>query len=908
MGGRRLRTLLYVSAAVIAALAVTGISAAAGSPRQPGPQADGSVLVTDGRTITPAGIHATFSGRPTAVAVSPDGRTAAVLTQGPNSHYTPGFHPINVVDLSDGHIIQQFDDGDPSSSYAGIAYSPDGQHLYASASDGRILDADVSSTGTLSNGSWIDLPDGPQGNPYPGGLAVSPDGGTLYAALSRSNQLGVIDTATGKQVAAVPTGNAPYSVLLDGGIAYVSDQGGRPANPGEFTEHSAGTAIVADQATGRPATGAVTAVDTATRAVVASIPAGLQPTGMALDGHYLLVTATSSDAVDVIDTRSNTVVRKIPVTPFPNAPYGSQPDAVAVLPGNRLAVALAGDNALAIYNWTTPQAPAALDGLVPTAWLPGDLALDTARGSLVVADVRGQGDLGPLVTRTSPIAKATGHYTHAYLGEADIIGYPGPQDLAQGTARVSVDNHWNRAATSTRSCGGTAASALPFMAKSGQRSPIKHVFYIIKENNSYDSILGDDPRGNGDPALADLGGNLTPNHHALANQFVLLDNTYVSGEDSANGHQWDDQADDSAYLEKETFDQSSPRSYPSAGGDPLAYLPSGFLWEDATRCGLWVRDFGEYADQFTGPSGTFGDYLDWYHDAMVLEGKQQGPLTHPLGQWQAHSDVPSNDPLLERDYPPFDLRIPDQYRTDIWLRDFQHDEATGQLPNLEMLWFSNDHTDGYTPDQPTPQAAVADNDYALGRVVDAISHSRFWESSAIFVIEDDTQNAVDHVDGARTPAYVISPWVKHGMVDSSFHTTVDMVRTIEDVLGLPAMNQEDIAASPMSELFGATADQAPYDAVPNQAPLDQVNPSPSQIPSALPGATPAQLALARSWSQWSAQALGHGSGLSHPDIADPDMLNHAKWYALHQFRTPYPGDHAVLTPGQVRTAEHGSGK
>jgi len=928
-----------------------------------GRQANGSVVTSTRQVITPVGRQVAFRGRPNAVAVSPDGTTAAFLT----AYYKA----IMVVDLAAGTVKQEFAPGDNSASFDGIVYARDGRRLYASLASGKILIATVGTTGTLSLGALVSLPQ-PTGNPYPGGLALSADGKTLYVALSRDNALGVFDLSTQKLVAEIPVGNAPHSVALAGGKAYVTDEGGRRAVPGDFTNDSGGAAIVANRGSGGATTGTVSVVDLAARTTTRTIAVGLHPTALYVHNQDLFVANTNSDTISVIDTTRDQVVKTITVQPFPHAPFGSSPNALAMLPGQRLVVSLGRNNALAVYDWQGASMPVRFAGLVPTGWYPGGLATDRRGNRLVVANVKGVGSLGPpQAVGPSPDTRRVGPYVHSYLGSASLIPYPTTRELARDTTRVVRNNGWDRLGDESNlradnTGGDVPARAIPL--RIGDPSTIKHVFYIIKENRTYDQILGDIGRGNSDPSLTVFGLDVTPNHHALATEFPLLDNLYASGSNSADGHQWTDQAMAPDYLEK-AFG-SFVRSYPFNGGDSLAYLPTGFLWQDALRQGRTVRNYGEYANQFTGPQGQYGTWSDWYHDALILDGQEQGQLHAPLGTFQTRSDVPSNDRLLDRNFPPFDTGIPDQYRYQIFLRDFNRYVENGTLPSLSLMELPADHTSGTAPGYPSPRAQVADNDLALGKIVDTISHSPYWRDSAIFVVEDDAQNGVDHVDGHRTVGFVISPYARRGIVDSTYYTQIDIVRTIEQILGLPPMNQMDLAATPMRDAFTNTPDDRPFDALPNTVPLDELNPDPNATPSptavatvsatipatvtptvtptvaasatipatVTPTVTPTVAASATAttpaatttmptstsmvsatgpttatptadgstaqaaWASASA-AMFHGARFI-PDGPDERLLNRAIWYSVKGYTTPYPGDKAVLTPQEVLDQDH----
>jgi len=823
-----------------------------------GRQSDGSVVLPTNQTITPAGRQVEFPGRPNAVSLRPDGKTAAVLNSAGDD--------LVVVDMASGAIKQRFaQPGD--SSFAGLLYSPDGKKLYASQAGGTLLIASVAPEGSLSLDARVALPQR-SGNPYPGGVALSEDGATLYVALSRNNTLGVFDLATRKLVAEIPVGNAPHSVVLSGGKAYVSNRGGRPAREGDFTNNSSGTEIVADPESGAAITGTVSVVDLATRLEIKSVEVGLHPTGMHLEGKDLFVANTNSDTLSVVDTERDVVAKTIEVAVFPGAPYGSSPNALTMIPGEdpeepeerRLVVSLGRNNALALYRWEGAAEVVRFEGLVPTGGYPASVAVDATAKQLIVANNTGASTAGaPRVSQNT--------------ASASIIPFPTGDQMEGYTAQVNNNNDWTRIEASVRKPDSKPKPPQPVPVKIGDPSTIKHVFYIIKENRTYDQFLGDEPRGEGDPSLAMFGGQVTPNHHKLAREFPLLDNTYVSGRLSADGHQWATQAYVTDYLEK-AFG-GFVRSYPFNGGDSLAYSPAGFLWENATQHGTSVRAYGEYANEFRGPSARFGRWADWYRDYQILRGEASGELHVEPGEFETHSDVPSLDRLLHRPYPPYTNAIPDVYRSEVFLKEFKEYERNGNLPSLVMMQLNTDHTSGTAANFPTPRAQVADNDLALGRVVEAISKSRYWKDSAIFVIEDDTQTGLDHVDGHRTPAYVISPWVKRGVVDSTYYTQIDMVRTIEQILGLRPMNQMDLAATPMRSLFTKTPNNTPYTAAPNEIPLDEMNPG-SVPPGEGPPVEASQCSTAAPLAGASTTLPPFTRSSTRPDVVEGDTYHFVK--------------------------------
>jgi YVTN family beta-propeller protein len=844
-----------------------------------GRQDDGTVVTPTGQRLTPAGEQTEFAGRPLDIAVRPDGKTAALLNAQGSA--------IVVLELATNKVLQSYAVSGASASFAGIAYAGDGKELYASSSNGKLVRAAVGDNGTISGAHTIALTGGHNANPYPGGLAPSADGRSLYVALSQDNALGVVDLAGEKLVSEIAVGNAPHAVVIKGGKAYVTDQGGRPAEPGEFTNGSAGSEVVADPQTGGVTTGAVSVVDLAAGRNLGDIRTGLQPTGATLHGDHLFVANSLDDTVSVIDTRSDHIVQTIDVHPIGRALLGSQPNAVTFVGEDTLAVGLGRNNAVGLYRWKGADKPAAFKGLVPTGWYPTAVAVDSARNRMLVANGKGVGSLGP--------ADASGgHRVQALVGSASFIPVPDDKALASYTEKVLRNDNLSSSQADNHPRQNVAPVPVP--ARIGEPSTIKHVFYIIKENRTYDQVLGDVGRGNSDPKLTMFGQQVTPNQHALAGRFPLLDNFYADGDLSADGHQWAVQANVPDYLEK-AFG-GFVRSYPYNGGDAMAYTKSGFLWDNALRHNKSVSIFGEYANKFSPTNGQpIGSWLDWYHDYQVMSGQATGPLHAPPGSFKATSDVPQVDKLLQRDYSPDQLGIPDQHRAQVFKKQFDNWVRDNNLPNLVVVHQNEDHTAGAARDLPTPRAMVADNDLAVGKMVDWISHSQYWKDSAIFVTEDDAQAGVDHVDGHRTTGYVISPWTKQGgVVDSHFGSQVNMVRTIEQILGLSPMNQMDMAATPMRDLFATTPDLRPYDVLPNQVPLDEMNPGSTP---ADPGSAPVTMTpMQKQWVDAS-DAMKFTDPATPPDQADWNVLSHAIWYATKGYDTPYPGEQKVLSPNEV---------
>jgi YVTN family beta-propeller protein len=874
-----------------------------------GRQSDGSVVVTTNQFITPAGRIVEFRGRPLAVAFHPDGRTAVFLDG--------TYQALIVADVDAWTVKQEFTAAGDSASFTGLVYSPDGRRLYASQATGRPIVADVAPDGGLALNRFITtLPASPipypgreDRDPYPAGLALSDDGATLYAVLSRNNSLAAVDVDTGQLIAEIPVGNAPHGVVVSGARAYVSNQGGRRARRAEFTNDSSGTDVVASPRSGHAVTGTMSVVDLEQLREVATIQVGLHPTAMAVDNGRLFVANTNSDSISMVDLERNRVVRTIAVDPFPGALLGASPNALAAHDGH-LVVSLGRANALALFRLGSYQwGSSSLIGLIPTGWYPSALAVDHRSGRLIVVNGKGVGSLGPAATvGPFPPTNKTGRWVHSNQGSAALVEADDLRLLAAHTRQVFVNNGWDKLrgdqpyrrgedGRSWRVVQPRRGRPVPIPERLGEPSVFKHVFYIIKENRTYDQVFGALPQGNGDATLVQFGRDVTPNQHALAEQFVLFDNLYDSGSNSADGHQWVTQAFAPDYIEK-SFGGFT-RTYPFNGGDALAYMPSGFLWDNAIRHGRSVRVYGEYVNglrasgEEMGPwSTTFlghgvsdaGVWLDFYQDAQLLAASRDDEMHVQL---EAHSDVPSLEAIINKKYPPYHMVIPDQYRVEVFLREFNRYVANRNLPDLVIMALTNDHTEGTRANYPTPRAMVADNDLALGRVVEAISNSPYWKDSIIVVIEDDAQNGVDHVDGHRTIGFVISPYTKRAYVDSHYYTQINLIRAMEQILGLPPMNQMDLAVEPTSlrHAFTRTPDFTPFQALPSGVPLDDLNPS----PSALTG-------LPLAWT-----LASNKMDFSRPDSAGEDHLNRAIWYATKGFDVPYPGDGRVLSPGEVES-------
>lgn len=807
--------------------------------RKPGHQSDGSILLPTGQEIRPAGSHLEVSDRPMGMTLSPDGKVMAVST---GSNFSA--RSLHLVDPITWQVKQSIPLKD---SFVGLAFSAEGDRIFVGGGRAQCVYVFArQSSGKFALEREIAIPDSD-----PSGLSLSRDGTTLYVALNLKHALGVVDVASGS-VREVDTGVYPFTTVLstDGHYVYVSNWGGRKPRPGDPTdgEHP----VVVDPRTGIAASGSVSIYDRISDSVVAEIETGLHPCSLALspDGKLLYVTNANSDSVTVIDVGSRSVARTLDVRLFSGAPLGSSPNALAVSPdGKTLYVANAADNAVAVVDPT--KSKGGVRGFIPTGWYPMAVALDANGQSLFVASGYGFGSIAPARAGRKP---ETGRSFSDRKGViSKIATLDALRELSAGTRTVMQGDH----AAAMRGERFRPTAGHPIPVNVGDPSPIKHVIYVIKENRTYDQILGDLPQGNGDAALVHFGRDVTPNHHAIAEEFVLLDNFYVAGDQSSLGHRWSTQGYASDYNHRFGNDRRDL--------SPMLFAPTDFLWDNAKKHGKSVLSYGERGRNRISPAGsTWMDfYQDWKSGANRIEVEAWTPVVGLQG-------------VLVPDYPAYGLNIPDQVRAEIFLRDFRKFEEDGNLPELIVLLLPADHTSGSAPGSPTPRAMVADNDLALGRVVEAVSKSKYWPSTAVFVVEDDAQAGLDHVDGHRTVALVASPYTKRGAVDSTFYNTINMYRTIEQILGLTPQNQFDLAAEPMFSIFQSEPDLSPYALRQNKIALDEMNP-PAQ---ALKG-------IAREHAIASAKM-----NFTEPDAAPEQLLNRIVWHSVKGYQTRYPEEFA----------------
>jgi DNA-binding beta-propeller fold protein YncE len=843
------------------------------------------------QVLTPLGRIVELPGlRPQGLALSPDGRS--LIVSGKTSE-------LVVVDPVAGTIRQRValpgegqaepqpgvvspnilePDKKGQLSYTGLIFSRDGRKIFLSNVNGSIKVFAVGDDGAVRPSHSFPLPlaNAPRRKEeIPSGLALSADGARLYVCANLSNQLLELDAATGRVLRTFPVGVAPYDVVLAGGKAYVSNWGGRRPGEGDHTGPAGrGTVVRVTPDTHIANEGSVSVVPLAASGGEGAkeILTGLHASALAVspNGHYVVCANAAADNLSVIDTRSDAVVETIWVKPKPSELLGASPNALVFEPsGRRLYVANGTQNAVAVVRFDPADRESKLEGLIPVGWFPAALVYDAVRQSIYAANLKGlpEGKQKPSAGNAAA-ATATGFTSKQFSGSLSLVAVPVAADLPKLSETV-WRNLRREALVQSRlpARPGQPVRAIP--ERSGEPSRIKHVVYIIKENRTYDQVFGALKGGNGDPSLCIFGEEITPNQHKLVRDFVLLDNTYCAGILSADGHQWSTTAFATDYMEKSFA--GFPRSYPDGMGvdedDALAYAPSGFLWDNAVKHGVTVRNYGEFmAPAVRWADGRKGvpDFLSCYR---TWKGEKQEAV------FASYPMVESLRAFSPTGYVGWAMEVPDQVRADFILRELRDFEARGEFPALTLICLPNDHTSGTKAGSPTPAACMADNDLAFGRIVEGLSRSRFWKEMAIFAIEDDPQAGWDHVSGYRTTAYCISPWAKRGAVVSTQYNTTSVIRTMEQILGLPPMNQFDGSATPMFDCFREEADFTPFVAVPNRVPLDQMNPAPAKI---------ADAALRRD------VVASAKMNFREVDKAPEDQLNRILWRAMKGSRVPYP--------------------
>jgi YVTN family beta-propeller protein len=787
-------------------------------PRWPGYQGHGVTLLPNGWSIAPEGRHVTIGDLPMNLVPSPGGRTIAVSTSG----YTKP-----AIVLFDTRTLQAVGRLEVDHTWLGLVWHPDGRKLYASGANENVIRELAIQNGRLTASATITLGP-PERHPggdvienagYVAGMALSADGKRLYAALLYGEKVQAIDLAERKVVATASLDDEPYTVLLspDGQTLFASVWGGSK----------------------------IVMLDPATLEKKGEIAVGEHPNAMAItrDGARLFVACANTNAVWVVDLASKTASEQIAVALGPQAPNGSTPNGVALSPdGRTLAIANADNNTVTIADVSKPGG-AQVTGWIPVGWYPTGALFDRDGSRLFVLEGKGlTGMPNPRGPQPGGGARIDAQYTGGmFQGSLAIIPAPTAAELSRMTARVRELTPYSDA---TRLAPAGAPAASPIPRRVGEPSSIKYVFYVIRENRTYDQILGDLPKANGDPSLTLFGENVTPNAHALATTFTTFDNFYVDAEVSYDGHAFSTGAIATDFVEKMWPANYGRREglYLSEGGykmrNPFGNIAApaqGYLWDFAKRANVTYRTYGEFADK------------DPRTGRMV-------------------ATVPGLDGHVHPTYPTFDLSIPDATKVQIFADEFKEFVAKGTVPQLSIIRLPRDHTNGTSPGSITPTSMIAENDLALGQLVEIISHSAIWKESAIFVLEDDAQNGADHVDAHRSPVFAISPFTRRGAVDSTLYTTSGVLRTMELILGLPPMSQYDAAATPLYNAFTTTPTLTPFTHVAARVPLDDKN----------------------DWSSPGAAASAR-MDFSAPDLAPDLELNQIIWRSVR-------GRDAVMPP------------
>ncbi|HEU5217209.1 MAG TPA: bifunctional YncE family protein/alkaline phosphatase family protein [Gemmatimonadales bacterium] len=815
------RSIRWLSVLMMLALACQGRPPGSAEPGDPFAGQRGRLPT--GRRLDPAGSLHEIGQFPLTMVAAPGGRRVVLMLSGYRDQ------GVQVVDRSTGAVVQTLIQ---KAGFVGLAFSPDGRTLYASGGNQDLIYRYDWTDGTAKLRDSIVLavkPDTSDGVRYPAGIGLSPDGRTLYAAENLADSVAVIDVATGEVTQRLPAGRYPYGVAVaTDGTVYVSAWGASEVR----SYRPEGTGWL------RPAR---------------VIPVARHPSALLLNagGTRLFAASGSTDRVTVVDTRIGRAITELRDPPPAGPSEGSTPNALALsADGTRLYVAEADNNAVAVFDLQGPTAGVTeawgedrLVGRIPAGWYP--TALLASGDTLLVVNGKGRGAGPNPANGPGPgRPRAPGGYTLDQIGSTFMISTAARADTAALgllSARVARTNQWD---------GERAGFRYP---------PIQHVIYVVKENRTYDQVLGDLRQGDGDTALTYFPRAVSSNHHALAERFGLFDRFFVNAEVSPDGHNWSMAAYTTDYLQKtvpsnygdrgRSYDyEGTNRGERPAPGEDVAEPAGGYLWNLAQAQGLSFRNYGEFV--------------------MPDDANERGPT--PRGYRGLKPFLEAHTDSL---YPGYNLRISDQRRADEWIRTLREYVTRGEMPRLQIIRLPNDHTMGARAGELSARAYVADNDLALGRMIEALSRSPFWRNTVVFVLEDDAQNGPDHVDSHRSVLLTISAWNRPGVVHRWVNTT-DVIATIEEILGLDRMSQFDFYGRALREIWSSTPDLTPYAALTPVQSLTERNP----------------------------RAGGPGSeeaarlDFTFEDIADEALFNRSLWLALKGTAVPYPGIKRM--PGQ----------
>ncbi len=830
MISERLACLAFVAAATVVPLA-GAVGQEKIEPGQeavkaiwPGINPDGGVLLPNGWTLKPAGAQVALNGDfPVLMARHPSDPVLAVLFAGYREH------EVVTIDTETNRVIGRVA---LPASFSGLVWSPDGKRLFVGGGFDDLIYRFDHEDGLLSGrvafrypGPLVAADPPPEdeqdirrtGQRVPGGMVLSGDGRTLWVANVWGDTVARFDAETGEFLGETFTGvkTYPYGLAIDEarGRVYASLWGAS----------------------------AVVAIATETGDRIARWPTEEHPNELVLarEGKILYVANANRNTVSVIDTDEGRSLETIGTAIAPDAPSGSTPNALALSPDESvLFVSNANTNHVAVVNVEQPGLSRPM-GFLPVGWYPTCVRLSADGKTIYVSNGKGamsrSNRQGPQPT-PGPRPATAEYIGGLFEGTLSVIPMPSPDRMAELTRTVyecsPLDRENPAAVTAERPEGN------PIPAKVGEPSPIKYCIYIVKENRTYDQVFGDMPEGNGEPALCLFPEEVTPNHHALAREFVLLDNFYVESEVSADGHEWSMAAYATDFVERTwplgyRGDRRVP--YPSEGNFEISRPAGGYLWDRAREAGISYRSYGEFI--------------------------RNGPTPDAPGVATVEALEGHFDPFFRS----YDLNYPDVKRAERFLEELARFEAEGEMPQLIIIRLPNDHTSGTRVGAPTPRAMVADNDLALGMLVEGVSKSRFWPETAIFVVEDDAQNGPDHVDAHRTVALCISPYTKGTGKDSTMYSTSSMLRTMELILGLEPMSQFDAAARPMYASFRPEPDLRPYDHRPARIDLNEVN-------------------LATAWGT----ELSDRLDLTQEDAADDLLFNEIIWRSVKGADSPMP--------------------
>jgi YVTN family beta-propeller protein len=814
---------------IVFAIAALLISQPAGR-QQVGPLPDGGFLLNSGWMLHPAGKQIPLDTLPMSTALTPDGKYLLVLNEG----YRPP--SISVLDVAAEREVNRIAVAD---GFLGLTITRDGRTVYVGGgSRSRVFEFTLAADGKLSRGrEFVITPDSERTyRDFTGDVTLSPDGHLIYATDLFHDSVVVINPQSGRVIERWKTGRRPYRILFhpDGKSFFVSSW----------------------------ADGSVSQYDANNGSPLGTIRLGPHTTDMVWSDRKptlqegedepsykarLFVTASNTNNVYVVgvnEAKDMQLVETINLAMTPRHPLGMSPTALALSPDQkRLLVACSDANAMAVADISSKRTR--VNGFIPTGWYP-TAARMMADGRLFILNGRGLRSYpnpngpGPL-RRPNPLHGGTAlpeYVGRIQTGTASVIPPFTPEQLVEWT-RITLSNSPYR--DQLLDSVQTGADN-PVPTQPGKPSPIEHVIYIVKENRTYDQVFGDLGKGNGDPSLTLFTEDSNPNQRKLAREFVLFDNFYVNSDVSADGHNWATAAIAPDYVQKMWPNSYAGRRkhYDYEGGEPANTPPAGYIWTNALAAGISMRNYGYFATNRKTAAAAGGDQLEAIRDPALI-------------------------PVTNRQYRGFDLGYPDVERARTFIKDLHQFEAGGAMPKFIIMRLGNDHTSGTSPGKIAPLSAMADNDYALGMLVEAVSKSGFWPKTAIFVVEDDAQNGPDHVDSHRSPAFIISPFTRRAVVDSTLYNQASMLRTMELILGLRPMTHYDAGARPMAPAFSSKADTRAYEPVKPARALDDRNPAAS--PTA-----------ARSMRM----------DFSEADRIDDDELNDILWRAIRKSEPPPP--------------------